>query len=170
MERWWKKRLKESYFFLNGPALYTPPPLNDPGIKRRVFFAAFHIQCIYRGFHEKGTHNYLCAFGIDRQSPLNKCTLQVPFIWNQLYINYFNLLWKLCKWPRWEAADWTAGKPTSSTTFWFNTSNSLGTRDNFRNELRKNNDNYEEQDFRFWKTYTISRISRFWKLTISRRF
>ena len=41
----------------------------------------------YRGFHEKGTLSYLCALMIDRQSPLNECTLQVPFIWIPLYVN-----------------------------------------------------------------------------------
>ena len=29
--------------------------------------------------------------GIDRQSPLNECTLQVRFLWNQLYVQ---LMWK----------------------------------------------------------------------------
>ena len=31
------------------------------------------------GFHEKGTPSYLSALGKDRKSPLNECTLQVPF-------------------------------------------------------------------------------------------
>ena len=41
---------------------------------------SWRILFIYRGFHEKGTLSYLCALGIDRCSPLNECTLQVPFI------------------------------------------------------------------------------------------
>ena len=39
LERW-KKRFQKKFFFLNGPALYSPPPLNGPAIKRRTFFAA----------------------------------------------------------------------------------------------------------------------------------
>ena len=35
---------------------------------------------MYWGFHEKGTFSYLCALWIDRQYPLNECTLQVPLI------------------------------------------------------------------------------------------
>ena len=58
-----------------------------------VICSLFSPRFQYRGFHEKGTLSYLCALGIDRLSPLNECTLQVPFIWNQLYINgYFNTI------------------------------------------------------------------------------
>ena len=35
-----KKRFQKSDFFLIGPALYPPPPLDGPAIKRRTFFAA----------------------------------------------------------------------------------------------------------------------------------
>ena len=48
----------------------------------------------YRGFHEKGTLSYLCALGIDRCSPSNECTLQVPFIWNQLYAQQYQIFYK----------------------------------------------------------------------------
>ena len=40
-----------------------------------------NVSYIYTpGFHEKGSLSYLCAIGIDRQSPLNECTLQETFI------------------------------------------------------------------------------------------
>ena len=39
----------------------------------------------YRWFHEKGSLSYLFTPEIDRESLLNECTLQEPFIWNQLY-------------------------------------------------------------------------------------
>ena len=51
----------------------------------------------YWGFHEKGTFSYLCALGINRYSPLNECTLQVPFIWNQLYMYWWKRIIEICK-------------------------------------------------------------------------
>jgi hypothetical protein len=45
---YWNKNVKQKYFFLNGPALYPPPPLNSPAIKRRTFFAASLKISLYR--------------------------------------------------------------------------------------------------------------------------
>ena len=50
-----------------------------------LLFVDFYLRSNYWAFHEKGTLGYLCVLGIDRWSPLNECTLKVPFIWNQLY-------------------------------------------------------------------------------------
>ena len=49
-------------------------------IKISLGFSTF--KTAYRGIHEKGSLAYLCALGIERQSPLKECTLQVPSIWN----------------------------------------------------------------------------------------
>ena len=50
-------------------------------IVHNVIFVAHAPPLLrYWGFHEKGTLSYLCALGIDRYSPLNKCTLKVHFI------------------------------------------------------------------------------------------
>ena len=79
----------------------TPPPCswflaneNCSGVilvvKSNVWRLWYPI--IYWGFHEKGTHSYRCPQGIDRLSPLNECTLQVPFIWNPGYVCSFTSL------------------------------------------------------------------------------
>ena len=49
---------------------------------RILFLFLFSIStfALYWVFQEKGTLSYLWALGIDRYTPLNECTLQVPFI------------------------------------------------------------------------------------------
>ena len=54
------------------------------GICIKIFSGFSTFKTAYRGIHEKGSLGYLCALGIERQSPLNECTFQEPFIWNQL--------------------------------------------------------------------------------------
>ena len=51
------------------------------------------IMIKYWGFNEKGSLSYLCALGIDRKYPLNECTLQEPFTWNQLLHRSIIYLW-----------------------------------------------------------------------------
>ena len=49
-------------------------------------FKLYSLWC-YWGFHEKGTHSYLCTYGwIDSLHWMS--VHQVPFIWNQLYLNH----------------------------------------------------------------------------------
>ena len=77
-----------------GGVLSYPPKCNSGDLasyfllyKNRFFFSRgmdlknilFENRTTYRGFHEKGNHS-LCPSGIDRKSPLNECSLQVPFI------------------------------------------------------------------------------------------
>ena len=59
---------------------------NNQNLFRNLGILSNFRMLVYRGFHEKGTLSYLCGLGIDRLSPLNECTLHVPFIWNQLSI------------------------------------------------------------------------------------
>ena len=49
-----------------------------------VFLNVWYLIPLLPGISWKSTLSYLCALGIDRCSPLNKCTLQVSFIWIQL--------------------------------------------------------------------------------------
>ena len=71
------------------------------GYRDRERKAKFMYICTrtYLGFHEKGFLSYLCALGIDRQSPLNECTLLEPFIWNPMYykmnlLNVFHVMFE----------------------------------------------------------------------------
>ena len=49
-----KKGSRKSYFFLNGPTLYPPSPLNGPAIKRKTFFCGFPKGRSEKGFFLSG--------------------------------------------------------------------------------------------------------------------
>ena len=64
------------YFFREGVDSIVP----------LLFLYNYCTTLVLLGISWKRYLNYLCALGIDRYSPLNECSIQVPFIWNQLYL------------------------------------------------------------------------------------
>ena len=57
-----KKVPKKFFFFIYGPALQPPPPLNGPAIKRRTVPSEYTGS---RGIHFQVTHGTLCLYATE---------------------------------------------------------------------------------------------------------